>query len=214
LQSQPIVFQPPIEPGRKVPFQPAGAIGDNGRQFVITDSTSKIYLVELKQDPTPHFDLVAEQNVGSFPIVSPVVVLGQTALAAIDGGQLVKFALPALENQGQTDLSGDVIWGPFNVGNVAILATARQQLAAINGAGSIAWTADFDAGDLAGPPLVVGDAVLLTYKKGILERRALADGQRTAAVDLEQPIASGPVQFLDRIVVATHDGTILVIQQP
>jgi len=70
------------------------------------------------------------------------------------------------------------------------------------------------AGDLAGPPLAADDSVLLAYRRGILERRSLADGQPAATLDVEHPLAAGPVQFLDRIVLTAHDGTLLVVEQP
>ena len=36
--------------------------------------------------------------------------------------------------------------------------------------------------------------------------------QRTG--DVEQSLAAGPVEFLDRVVLTTHDGSLLVIQRP
>jgi len=212
--ASPIAFQPRLEPGKKVAYQPAGAVDDDGRQFVITDGFDRIYLVELKDDPSPHFEIVTEQKVGAFPIVSPVVVLADTAFAAIDGGQLVRFALPTLENQGNTDLSGDVVWGPYRVGDAVLLATTRDSLVAIRGDGSIAWSTELSAGDIAGPPQAGADSVFIAYKQGMLERRSLADGQVAGSVNVEQPLAAGPVVFLDRIVLTTHDGSLLVIQQP
>ncbi|MGD9636451.1 MAG: PQQ-binding-like beta-propeller repeat protein, partial [Pirellulales bacterium] len=213
-QTPPVTFQPRLEPGKKVLYQSAGEVGSDGRQFVITDGFDSIYLVELASDPSPHFTIVKQQKIGAFPIVSGVVVLDQTAFAAIDGGQLLRFALPALENQGQTDLPGDLVWGPYRIGEQLLLATARDQLVAVAKDGAIAWNAPITSGDLAGPPLELNGEVLLAYKKGTLERRSLSDGQVAESLDVEQPLATGPVRFLDRIVVATHDGSLLVLQQP
>lgn len=213
-QAPPVTFQPRLEPGKKIVYQPAGEVGNDGRQFVITDGFDLIYLVELAADPAPHFDIVKQQKVGAFPIVSRVVVIDQSVFAAIDGGQLVRYSLPALVNQGQTDLPGDVVWGPYRIGDQLLLATARDQLVAVAKDGTVAWSAQVSEGDLAGPPLEANGEVLLAYDKGTLERRTLADGQIADSLNVEQPLAAGPVQFLDRIVLATHDGSLLVIQQP
>jgi hypothetical protein len=39
----------------------------------------------------------------------------------------------------------------------------------------------------------------------------VADGAAIAAKDLEHPLTSGPVRFQQRLVLAAHDGTLLVI---
>lgn len=213
-KSPPLVFQPRLVPGKKIPFQPPGQVGDNGRQFVITDGLEKIYLVERSSDSISHFNIAQEQNVGAFPIVSPLVVLGESAFAAIDGGQLLRFALPSLERLGQTDLPGDVVAGPYPAGGQLLVVTARDQLVAVSAEGAIVWVVPLSAGDLAGVPCVSGDEVLLAYKEGILERRSLADGQVAGSVGVEQPLAAGPVKFLERVVLATHDGSLLVVPQP
>ena len=207
-------FQPRLQPRMKVPYQPAAQSDEAGRQFVITDGHEKIYLVELADGPQSHFTAVAEANVGAFPIVSPIVVMGKTAFAVTDGGQLTRFELPSLKNAGQTDLPSDVVWGPYRVGDLLLMVTANDQLVAVRPSGEIAWAGAVKGGDLAGPPLAAGDSVLVAYRQGILERRSLADGQPAGKLDVEHPLAAGPVHFLDRIVLTGHDGTLFVVEQP
>ncbi|MEX2091155.1 MAG: PQQ-binding-like beta-propeller repeat protein [Pirellulales bacterium] len=207
-------FQPRLQPRMKVPYQPAAQADEAGRQFVITDGHEKIYLVELVEQPQPHFTTVTDGNVGAFPIVSPIFVMGQTALAITDGGQLTRFDLPSLKNAGQTDLPSDVVWGPYRVGDLLLVVTANDQLVAVRADGSIAWADAVQGGDLAGEPLATDGGFLLAYRKGILERRGLADGQPTGKLDVEHPLAAGPVRFMDHIVLTAHDGTLLVVEQP
>jgi outer membrane protein assembly factor BamB len=207
-------FQPRLTPGAKVLFQPAGQVGSNGRQFVISDGHEKIFLVELATDPQPHLQPIAEKSVGAFPIVSAVVVVGDTAFAASDGGQLTRFALPSLENLGQTALPGDVVWGPYPIGELLLVATAKGELVAVNGDGAIAWSDAMQEGELAGPPLAVDGGFLLAYRKGIVERRGTADGAVAARLDVEHPLAAGPVRLSDRVVLTSHDGTLLVVDMP
>jgi hypothetical protein len=213
-QSLTAPFQPRLQPRMKIPYQPAAQADKEGRQFVITDGHEKIYLVEVADQPQPHFTTVAEANVGAFPIVSPIVVMGTTVLAATDGGQLARFELPSLKSAGQTALPSDVVWGPYPVGELVLLVTANDQLVAVRPSGEIAWAHAVKGGDLAGPPLANGDSVLVAYRQGILERRGLVDGEPVGRLDVEHPLAAGPVQFLGRIVLAAHDGTLFVVDQP
>jgi hypothetical protein len=69
-------------------------------------------------------------------------------------------------------------------------------------------------GDLAGAPLATNDIVLFAYRNGMVERRALADGKHAATVDIEQPLAAGPVSFMQRLLLVAGDGTLLVVDQP
>jgi hypothetical protein len=100
------------------------------------------------------------------------------------------------------------------VGNVALLATADEQLILISPAGQVEWSVKLEHGDLAGEPLSAQDAVLVAYRKGVIERRALGDGAALAAKDLEHPLASGPVRFQQRLLLSAHDGTLLVVDGP
>lgn len=206
-------FQPRIEPGASFNYKPAGA-APNGIQFVITDSAKKIYLVAVANDQQPHLQAVKEAEVGPRPITSPVVVLGDVALAVAGDSRLVRFKLPSLESAGETNLSAPVEWGPFVAADAALVATVDQKLAAASASGEVKWEVPLEHGPLAGPPLVAGDSVYLSFRKGVVERRALADGKPTGTLNLEHPLATGPVAFQQRLVVAAADGTLLVIDQP
>jgi hypothetical protein len=94
------------------------------------------------------------------------------------------------------------------------LATATGQIIRIKSDGTASWSEPYEHGDLIGPPLVRGDDMLVVYRKGILERRSLADGRSLGQVDLAQSLAAGPVSFANRIVLTANDGTLLVVDQP
>ena len=44
-------FQPRLEPRARIEYKPAAAVGNDGRQFVITDGRQKVYLVGLDDQP-------------------------------------------------------------------------------------------------------------------------------------------------------------------
>ena len=106
------------------------------------------------------------------------------------------------------------MWGPFAVGELLVVATANDQLVTVKQDGSIAWADAIKEGELAGPPLASDDAILLAYRNGVLERRNLADGQVAGRLDVEHPLAAGPVRLIDHVVLTAHDGTLLVVEQP
>lgn len=206
-------FQPQVQTQSNMTYQPAGAVGVDGKQFVITDGGKRIFLVGLKDTPQPHLEAVKEADVGPRPITSRVVVVGDTAVSVVGNSRLAKFKLPTLESAGESDLSAPSVWGPYAAEDVALLATADQKLIAIPSAADLRWRVPLEHGPLAGPPLVLGSEVLLAYQQGILERRALADGKVLATKNVEQPLATGPASFLQKLVVAGNDGTILVVDQ-
>jgi hypothetical protein len=55
---------------------------------------------------------------------------------------------------------------------------------------------------------------LLAFRQGVLERRSLADGKVAAQLDVEHPLAAGPVILINRVVLTAHDGTLLVVDEP
>jgi hypothetical protein len=158
--------------------------------------------------------LVKEGDAGPRPITTPLVVLGDTALAVAGDARLIRFHIPALDSAGESDLPSPAEWGPYQAGDSALIATVDQKLLSLNAAGETRWQVPLEQGQLAGPPLVLPDSVVLAYRKGIIERRSLADGNPLGILNVEQPLATGPVPFLQKLVLAGNDGTILVVDQP
>ncbi len=207
-------FQPRIEPGTSLEYKRAGVAVGDGRPFVITDGANKIYLVTVTDQPQPHLEVVKEAEVGPRPISSPIVVLGDTAFAIAGESRLVRYNLPSLELGGETNLPAPAEWGPYAAGEMVLMATVDQKLLAATPTGELRWQVPLEHGQLAGPPLVIADSVLLAYRKGVVERRSLADGKPLGTINVEHPLATGPVAFLQKLVVAAADGTLLVIDQP
>lgn len=207
-------FQPRLQPRKTVRYQPAGTVDQENRQFVITDGREKIYLVALVDRPQPHLAAVTEAMVGPDVIVSPIVVVGEMAYAVTEGIQLVRYRLPTLERAGEVDLPEEVLGGPYRAGRNLLLVTTDDQLTAVTADGTLLWSVPLEHGDLAGPPLADDDGILLAYRRGILERRATSDGQALKELDVQQPLAAGPVRFQRHVVLAAHDGTLLVVDPP
>jgi hypothetical protein len=206
-------FQGTLEPNKEWHFTPAGAVDGDPPSFVIADGQGKLHLIGLGNEPQPHLHPLKQADAGPHPIESPVIPLGDAAFAIGGSSHLLRVKLPSLEPAGDANLPAPVVWGPFRVGDSLLFATADNQLIAVAADGQIQWKAPVEHGDLTGSPLAQADSILLSYKKGVVQRVS-ADGKPLAAKDVTQPLASGPVALLQKLVVAASDGTLLVIDQP
>lgn len=207
-------FQPSVEPGTAMQYTQPG-VEDSGRnQFVISDGREKVYLVSLVDQPQPHLQAVADVNIVTDPVVSQMVLRGDVALGVTKTARLLRFRVPSLEQVGETQLPAALVWGPFAVGRYVLIATADGQLLSFSADGNAAWSARLEHGELVGAPLHSGDELVLAYRKGVVERRTLQDGRSVASADMSVPLAAGPVQFLNRIVLTGHDGGLFIVDRP
>src|SRR4029079_4613944 len=121
-------------------------------------------LVDQRQ---PHLAEVKQGDVGPHPIESPLVVLGDTALAVAGGTHLLRFKVPTMETVGETNLPAPLEAGPYRIGDALLLTTADDKLGAFSAVGEVKWQIPIQHGPLAGPPLVLPDGIVLAYRKGI-----------------------------------------------
>ena len=141
-------------------------------------------------------------------------MLGDSALAVAGGTHLLRFKIPTMETAGETNLPAPLEAGPYPMGDLLLITTADEKLLALSATGEVKWQGPLQHGPLAGPPLVLPDGILLAYRKGIIERRSATDGKPLATLNVEQPLATGPVAFMQHLVATAADGTILVVDKP
>jgi hypothetical protein len=207
-------FQTMLEPQKTWRYTPAVAVNGDANQFVIGDGDGMIYLVGLANEPKPHLQGAAKMEAGPQPIESRPAVLGGTVVAVAGSSHLVRFQLPSMQPLGEANLPAPAVWGPYAANDAVLLATANHELLAIGADGKIKWRERFEHGVLSGAPVLTDDSVLLAYRKGTVERRELSDGKPLSSIDVEQPLAAGPVLFMQRLLLVTNDGTLLVVDQP
>jgi outer membrane protein assembly factor BamB len=206
-------FQPRLEPGASVAWTSPGVAAD-GSQLVISDGAYKLYRLGVASEPAPHLAELAASEPLSEVVISPVAVVGETAAAVNAVGKVVIFSLEKLEVAGEIDLGGQAVWGPYTVGQHALLVTDRDELLAIDAAGEEAWRVPLEHPGLAGMPLLVGEDYLFASKHGAVWRVKADSGQTSSAIEVGQPLAAGPALFGPRLVLSAADGTLLVVEPP
>jgi hypothetical protein len=126
----------------------------------------------------------------------------------------LRFRLPSLEPLPPASLEGNVTWGPARVGKHLLLATDQDQLVCVGGDGAPRWKAPLAHGPLAGWPCEVDGAILCASTGGFVWKVDPETGAENASIDLQVPLASGPVLDGKRLLVAARDGALLAISPP
>ena len=216
MSNWPAPFQPKLEPRATVDYRPAGA-GAADRPPLCHHRRPGEDLPRLvwSISPQPHLEGVAEGKVSPMRITSPVAVLGELAIAAAEGGHLVRYKLPSLEAAGEADLPGEAVWGPFRVGEQRCprhrrRATGRHLARRRNRLESAAGTWR------TGRPAIGyrRTASCWHFARASSSAATWPTASRPAKRDVEHPLAAGPVRFMQRLVLAADDGTLLVVDQP
>lgn len=213
--SEPLVtaFQPPLAPQSVLSWLPPGVSAGSPDQCVLTDGRDKLYLLRLADGSRPTLDAVAESLV-DLPLTSRVAVHDAMAFVACKDGRLVTYRLPSLEAGEAAQLSGTATWGPFVVDGHLLVGTDAGQLHCLDASAAPQWQVPLDHGQPAGPPLAADGAIVIAFRNGVVQKLDLATGNEIAGVDTEQSLASGPVRLQQRLVLAAHDGTLLVVDEP
>lgn len=73
------------------------------------------------------------------------------------------------------------------------------------------WAVKLGNVRLAGPPVLLGQNILLTINNGMLIGLSPEDGARTQSSSLEQPLAKQPVMSGGSLWIPGSDGTVHLI---
>jgi outer membrane protein assembly factor BamB len=206
-------FQPALEPGAKALWRAPVAVGN---QFVITDGTKRIFRVGIKEQPQPHLDQVAA---GALPaeLLGSIAVAGDTVYGAMrrDSNDIVQaFALNDLSVGMEIPLSGRLQAGPWTVGGTALLVSSKEGLICLDAGQQKRWQSPMPYGELAGPPQIDGETVVLTSRSGTIWRVGLRDGAEAGKLEMGDPLLSSAVVTSAGILVTTSDGTLMAVRIP
>ncbi len=209
-------FQPALEPGEVLHWRRPAAIEPQDKEFLVADGARRLYHVGVKETPRPHLHALATADLRS-RVVSPVAVLGKAAYAVDDGGRLLAFSIPDLKQAEVAWLKGRCDWGPAAVGQHVLLTTDAGRLLLLDDRGALVGEVPFSHGPLAGTPLSYEGGYLMASFNGAVWRVQKDAGgawAETGCVELNLPLASGPVSAGGHLFVVGHDGTLLAIPAP
>ena len=153
-------------------------------------------------------------SVGGSPLASQLAVVGNLLVAGNEAGQLARFSLPDLQPQDAVDVGGQVVWGPYSVGQAALLASDADELVLVGVDGKISWRQPLKRGQLGGTPLVEASHASILYPERGIARIGLANGVEQAFAEISQSAVEGPVAFGPRLLVSAADGAVLVVNKP
>jgi hypothetical protein len=146
-------------------------------------------------------------------VTAPIVALSHTAYAVDGTGLLRSFELPELKPGSSWPLDG-VQSGPVQVADRALLLTAGGDLLCLDDAQKLVWEVAWPHGPLAGDPLATENGYLLATVAGAVVRVAADSGAELAKLNVGEPLGAGPVAVGDRLWLAGHGGTLLVVASP
>jgi hypothetical protein len=210
-QSQAAAFQPRLVPGEQLAWRKP-AIVPGKFEAIISDGGTHLYRLGLDETPSAHLTALAEATVAQ-PVVSDVAIAGDLAFIADDADYLTALNVSDLKAAKGWRLGGHFAWGPRRVGDLVLVATDRELLA-IGKQPDIVWRVPLDAGVPVGVPLGSGDDILLATANGIIERLDRKTGNSRAKIDLEQPLAAGPIVCGKNLAVVGQDGTVHIVAKP
>lgn len=208
-------FQPAISPGTSYQWLTPAVVGSgDDSQLILSDGVSKVYLLSRASGAQPHLTASAEADLETAPLTTGFAVVGNLAVAGTEDGSVAALELPALNARTIAEVQGPITWGPYSLGESCLLATASEELVCLDSSGELSWKQALTHGPLTGQPQLNGSEVTLLSQQGVLSRVSIADGQQLAQRPLPQPVVAGPVAFGSRWIVTSHDGTLLVVDQP
>lgn len=207
-------FQMRMAAGDQLDRCSAAAVGDDGRQFVVSDGRRSLYLLTIEAGPAPRLRLLASAELDA-PPVARIAALGDHVYLVDGAGNLKSFALPDLKRAKSQPLSAAaVVSGPHRVGQTLILATDRQELICIDGNRNIRWKVPLQDGRLAGSPVESPGGLLVAMLGGVLLQIDADSGKELARSDVGEPLAGVPLVFGGEALVSTADGSLLRVQLP
>jgi Outer membrane lipoprotein/PQQ-like domain len=220
-----VPFQPPTTPGQPFDWVRPSLAGGNNALALIAESAGGVYLLEIGKTSPPALMAAQEMTIGP-KIISAISTIGDYAVAVqrTDAkDMLVVLTLTPLAENERIDLPERVVGGPWQAAGFVLLELANGELLAISDEGRIAWTSKLPRFPLAGPPLLVGKALICVSVDGGLFRLTGADGALVRWGDQANPegileigetMGCGAVLFSSRLLLTSREGALFLLDAP
>jgi TolA-binding protein len=210
-QSVAEAFQPRLVPDAQLTWRKP-AVLPGKPEAILSDGGTHLYRLGIDEKPSAHLVALAEATLER-PVVSDVAVNGELVFVVDDADHVTAVNVTDLKAVKGWSLGGRVAWGPKRVGDVVLVATSRE-LFSMDTRPGILWQMPLDAGAPVGVPLQIGDDLFLATADGFIERIDRKTGKTQTKVDLEQPLAAGPIAVEKKLAVVGQDGSVHIVPQP
>lgn len=191
------------------------AVLDGGQEFVIANNHHVVYHVGIRDKMGKELAALNEKTLDD-DVVGPWAVVANTCCAVARSGAedaTIAYTLPDVTPGQKSPLAGRIQWGPQRVGDAILVATGNELLC-FDSAQALRWKTTLDHGPVIGQPLSVGTHWWLSADDGVLWQIDMATGQIAATVEVGEPLASGPVVYGNRLLVAGQSGVLLNVGVP
>jgi hypothetical protein len=202
-------FQSPMRPGAELRWCMPAVVPEK-LEVVVADGEGNIYRLGITDKPVPNLAALATNKLPA-PPMGEVAVCGEFAIVADPEGNLSALGLADLKPAKSWPLGGRAVWGPRRVGQAVLVATERE-LFCIDKHPELAWHLPLEGGLPVDTPLDRGSEFLMATADGFVSRVDFASGEVRKKVNLEQPLAGGPVASGQDLLLSGSDGSLFFIK--
>ena len=202
-------FQPLIAPGATPEWLRPAVVPDK-KEAVVADRQGHVYRLSIVEKPAPHLEAVTTATLPT-GLHGDVAVCGEFGFVADADGNLNALGLADLKPAKHWPLAGQIVWGPRSVGKWVLVAT-ESELLCFDSRPELVWHVPLVGGLPVDTPPVDGKNFLLATTDGVVARIDQATGHFAAKLELDQPLAGGPVEAGALWVVTARDGSLLFVK--
>lgn len=182
------------------------------QEILLADGRQTLYRLGIAAQPQPNLVALATAELPG-PVASPLAALDKTVYAVDGAGELRSYLLPNLKPGPTWPIAG-AQWGPVRLGAHCLVLSLSGELLCFDDEREQVWKVAWPHGPLAGAALAAKDGYLLASVSGSVFRIAADSGAEQNRLDVGEPLGAGPVAVGNRLWLAGHGGSLLVVAAP
>ncbi len=205
-------FQPASEPEGEVQWSNPVVMPSDPDQVIIADSRKQLYRLRAGEQVRE----LAKKPLEA-PFLGPTAAVRDVVIASVAGPAadfVVGHDLTSLDEKFKVLLEGRINWGPVAAGEYCLLRTDDSVMRAFDADGNQKFELPIPPGELAGPPVMIGDQMLLAGKPGWIVALNPSSGELMGKSDLGQPIFAPPLGIGSKLLVPGAEGVVYITDIP
>ncbi len=198
-------YQPTMKPG--VPHVWLGGVVTSDPKVVaMVDNSQQIHRLSIGKTISSLTSKTMSRTLnGRICLVgSSLVAVGRGTV----GDSLEVISDANLETVQVVELQGSVVWGPYAVGEIALVQTSADGLVALDSAGNRRWQCPLADGTLVGQPISDVEALIVADNRGHVRKIQMMDGSIAGEIDIGQPLSAGPLLIGEQLVLPGSEGVL------